>query len=204
MYTDKNKGGLTAFIIIIISFVSWAVFTSSLMLSGEISLRTDIRDIIYIKNKESFLEVLFKETIFNIEKEISEKNIRDIIWYFTEKNGKLMWTENYEDFPLSERGYEIYKIITGKQEKYFSKENGFDFRDFIAENPDLSSIKEQEAIIFFRKIWKDICIEDFDLGGRKYNMEIDGQIKVVFPKRENTDISIMKSCKLEVLNVELY
>ena len=204
MYTDKNKGGLTAFIIIIISFVSWAVFTSSLMLSGEISLRTDSRDIISRKNKEAFLEVLFKETIFNIEKEISEKNIRDIIWYFTEKNGKLMWTENYEDFPLSERGYEIYKITTGKQEKYFSKENGFDFRDFIAENPDLSSIEEQEAIIFFRKIWKDICIEDFDLGGRKYNMEIEGQIKVVFPKRENTDIGIMKSCKLEVLNVELY
>ena len=90
MYTDKNKGGLTAFIIIIISFVSWAVFTSSLMLSGEISLRTDSRDIISRKNKEAFLEVLFKEIIFNIEKEISEKNIRDIIWYFTEKNGKLM------------------------------------------------------------------------------------------------------------------
>ena len=68
MYTDKNKGGLTAFIIIIISFVSWAVFTSSLMLSGEISLRTDSRDIISRKNKELFWKSFLKKQFLILRK----------------------------------------------------------------------------------------------------------------------------------------
>ena len=88
MYIDKNKGGITAFIIIVISFVSWGIFTASIMLSGEISVMKDREKIIFNEKREAFLEVIFEKIITDIDREISEENIKDIIWYFMEKDGK--------------------------------------------------------------------------------------------------------------------
>lgn len=201
MYTDKNKGGITAFIIIVISFVSWAIFTASIMLSGEISVMKDREKIIFNEKREAFLEVIFEKIITDIDREISEENIKDIIWYFMEKDGKLMWTENYENFIKSDKGYDIYRIKTGDKIKDFSENTDIDFKDFIVNNPNLSSIEEQRGIIFFKKCWEKVYLEDSD---EKYNLEIKGQIEIVLPKRENSDLNIMKSCKLEVLEIEIY
>ena len=159
MYTDKNKGGITAFIIIVISFVSWAIFTASIMLSGEISVLKDREKIIFNEKREAFLEVIFEKIITDIDREISEENIKDIIWYFMEKDGKLMWTENYENFIKSDKGYEIYRIKTGDKIKDFSENTDIDFKDFIVNNPNLSSIEEQSGIIFFKNAGKKYILK---------------------------------------------
>lgn len=202
---DKNKGNVTVFVIIIISFISWAVFTCSFLLSGEISVMKDRKNYSADINEEKLLEAVFHKKIKEIENEIMEKDIKDIIWYFMEKEGSLMWTKNYNSFPISDRGYRIKEIkikYTGRE--FSENDKSFPFADYILAT--LSSIGETKVYvrISFERIWKNFYIEDIELNKKNYNLKINGQILIEYPKIKDNDINIMKSCELDGIEFEFY
>ena len=202
---DKNKGNVTIFVIIIISFISWAVFTCSFLLSGEISVMKDRKNYSAGINEEKLLEAVFHKKIKEIENEIMEKDIKDIIWYFMEKNGSFMWTKNYNSFPISDRGYRIKEIKIRHLERAFSEnDKSFPFADYILTT--LNSIGQERVYvrISFEKIWENFYIEDIELNKKNYNLKINGQILIEYPKRKDNDINIMKSCELDGIEFEFY
>lgn len=204
---DKQKGNITIFAIIILSFISWAIFSTSFLISEELFILKDKKELTENQNKENLLEIIFLEKINEIENQIiNNKEIKDIIWYFMKKDKNLFWTNNYETFQKSDNGYIIEKIFI---KNYSGDEKTYDFTNWnknfryanLIENNSIPK-KRNKAIIYFSKELKNIYIEKME--NKKFNIKISGQVhtEYIFEKRFNEDALL--NCELKELKFEIY
>lgn len=202
MYINKNKGTITAFIIIVISFITWTIFSSSFLLSGELSIIKDRKIITENSKEEIVLEIFFNKIIQDIEKEISEKNIKDIIYYFAEKDGKLIWQRNYSSFVKSDREYAVNTIKAGDNILEISENSrDFSFKTFIETNVR-NSIKHTESVVIsFSKTWENIYI---DGENETYNIKMRCDILAKYVVYSGADVEEMGSCEINGIEFEIY
>ena len=204
---NKQKGNISIFAIIILSFISWAIFSTSFLISEELFILKDKKELIENQNKENLLEIVFLEKINEIENQIiNNEETKDIIWYFMKKDKNLFWTNNYETFQKSDNGYIIEKIFV---KNYNGNEKTYDFTNWnknfryanLIENNSIPK-KRNKAIIYFSKELKNVYIEKME--DKKFNIKISGQIHIeyIFEKRFNEDALL--NCELKELKFEIY
>lgn len=204
---NKQKGNITIFAIIILSFISWAIFSTSFLISEELFILKDKKELTENQNKENLLEIIFLEKINEIENQIiNNEEIKDIIWYFMKKDKNLFWTNNYETFQKSDNGYIIEKIFI---KNYSGDEKTYDFTNWnknfryanLIENNSIPK-KRNKAIIYFSKELKNVYIEKME--DKKFNIKISGQVhtEYIFEKRFNEDALL--NCELKELKFEIY
>ena len=204
---NKQKGNITIFAIIILSFISWAIFSTSFLISEELFILKDKKELTENQNKENLLEIIFLEKINEIEDQIiNNEETKDIIWYFMKKDKSLFWTNNYETFQKSDNGYIIEKIFI---KNYSGDEKTYDFTNWnknfryanLIENNSIPK-KRNKAIIYFSKELKNIYIEKME--DKKFNIKISGQVhtEYIFEKRFNEDALL--NCELKELKFEIY
>lgn len=204
---NKQKGNITIFAIIILSFISWAIFSTSFLISEELFILKDKKELTENQNKENLLEIIFLEKINEIENQIiNNEETKDIIWYFMKKDKNLFWTNNYETFQKSDNGYIIEKIFI---KNYSGDEKTYDFTNWnknfryanLIENNSIPK-KRNKAIIYFSKELKNVYIEKME--DKKFNIKISGQVhtKYIFEKRFNEDALL--NCELKELKFEIY
>lgn len=204
---NKQKGNITIFAIIILSFISWAIFSTSFLISEELFILKDKKELTENQNKENLLEIIFLEKINEIENQIiNNKEIKDIIWYFMKKDKNLFWTNNYETFQKSDNGYIIEKIFI---KNYSGDEKTYNFTNWnknfryanLIENNSIPK-KRNKAIIYFFKELKNIYIEKME--NKKFNIKISGQVhtEYIFEKRFNEDALL--NYELKELKFEIY
>ena len=204
---NKQKGNISIFAIIILSFISWAIFSTSFLISEELFILKDKKELIENQNKENLLEIVFLEKINEIENQIiNNEETKDIIWYFMKKDKNLFWTNNYETFQKSDNGYIIEKIFV---KNYNGNEKTYDFTNWnknfryanLIENNSIPK-KRNKAIIYFSKELKNVYIEKME--DKKFNIKISGQVhtEYIFEKRFNEDALL--NCELKELKFEIY
>ena len=204
---NKQKGNITIFAIIILSFISWAIFSTSFLISEELFILKDKKELTENQNKENLLEIIFLEKINEIENQIiNNEETKDIIWYFMKKDKNLFWTNNYETFQKSDNGYIIEKIFI---KNYSGDEKTYDFTNWnknfryanLIENNSIPK-KRNKAIIYFSKELKNVYIEKME--DKKFNIKISGQVhtEYIFEKRFNEDALL--NCELKELKFEIY
>lgn len=204
---NKQKGNITIFAIIILSFISWAIFSTSFLISEELFILKDKKELTENQNKENLLEIIFLEKINEIENQIiNNEETKDIIWYFMKKDKNLFWTNNYETFQKSDNGYIIEKIFI---KNYSGDEKTYDFTNWnknfryanLIENNSIPK-KRNKVIIYFSKELKNAYIEKME--DKKFNIKISGQVhtEYIFEKRFNEDALL--NYELKELKFEIY
>lgn len=207
MFLDKNrkKGNITAFTVMILAFISWAVFSASFLISGELQVLNFQKTAEAEENKKIFLEVIFLKTIDEIENYLSENpETKDIIWYFFKKGNKLLWTENYNNYVESDTGFFINKIIIRRS---FSDETTYEFSEtskhfkytgLIANNSIPS--KSHSLVVYFSKELKNLFVEDMG----RYNIRIEGQAVIEYYFNKVFNEEAVTSCEIKELHFEIY
>ena len=201
MYTDKNKGAITFFVILVIAFISWTIFTSSFMISQQAEVLRTKKESEETENRERLLEVIFHNLIKEIDREINEKNLTDIVWYFMEKDGVLIWTQNYDNFTSSDRGCIITEIKINDWTYQFSENSkNFYYDRYITNGIYTDTNKKNQAQINFYKIWKDITIEGEP---EKYNIKMEGDLFIDYFRAKGEEKE-MTGLKMGEFNFEIY
>lgn len=202
MCTDKRKkGNIVIFTIAVLSFISWTIFTSSFLLSGEVSILKDRRESKILDEKEGIINSFFVTYIKNIEKEINEnEKIKDIIHYVSLKENFPIWTENYSRFVKTDSGYFISKITINRKNFYFSEsDDNFNYLDFISSK--LLENQVNTVIIYFVKDLKNIYIED---SKNIYDIEITCQLEVRYKDyKAGGGVENISSIDLKVMTFDI-
>ena len=203
----KNKGHISVFAVIVFAFVSWAVFSTSFLISEELFVLKDQKELKIRENKENILEAIFLKKISEIENKIlNENGNQDIIWYFMKKGENLLWTENYIEIPKSDNGFYIEKIYiknyNGKTKEFnFSNwKNSFKYANLI-ENYSIPQ-KPNEAYIYFCKELKGVYVEEME--DKIYNIKISGNIHTRYFYKKKFNMNALTFCKIEELKFEIY
>lgn len=205
MYTDKNKGNIIFLVILVISFISWSIFTASFLISNQKEIIHDKNLSVAVENEERLLEIIFYKFIKDIDREICEKNIKDIIYYFMEKDGALIWENNYETFVKTNRGFIISAIQINERTHEFSETSkNFRYNNYIT-NGILSNIRNS-AVIRFYKEWKNIFIESENNidDTQKYTIKMTGTILIDYGYKIPGEDKSMKTYRIEGLRFEIY
>lgn len=202
MCTDKRKkGNIVIFTIAVLSFISWTIFTSSFLLSEEVSILKDKRENKILDEKEGIINSFFVTYIKNIEKEINEnEKIKDIIHYISLKENSFIWTENYSRFVKTDSGYFISKITINRKNFYFSEnDESFNYLDFISSK--LLENKVDTVIIYFVKELRNTYIGD---SKNIYDMEITCQMEVEYKTyKDGGGIENINSIDLKVMTFDI-
>ena len=85
---NKKKGYITVVAVLVFSFISWAIFSASFLISEELFVLRDRKEIEKNESIENLLEAVFffLKKVEEIEKEISENpDTKDVIRYFMKK-----------------------------------------------------------------------------------------------------------------------
>lgn len=201
MYINKNKGSILFFAIVVISFVSWAIFTSSFLISNHREILHDKKSSSVFKHKEKILEAIFYKTIDDIEKQISEKGTKDIVWCLMEKDEALIWTNIYEEFVTTDFGCIITSLeINGEVLNFSESSSNFKYDNYIT-NGMLDNINNKVTINFYKK-WENVFIED-DKNSSSYTVKLTGVISVTYSKIKGQE-KVLSSYKLGGLRFEIY
>lgn len=204
----KKKGYLTVIAILVFSFISWAIFSASFLISEELFVLKDKKELGKFENQENILESVFLFKIDEIEKEISENTeTKDIIEYFMKKDEKLLWLNNYDNFTKSDNGYSIDKLVikNAKEEKVYdyieNKNIVFKYLNLIKNNSDAG--KRNTADIYFSKDIKNVYAEK--VSEEKYNININGIVRIEYIIKNNKlDEEDLITCEIKRLQFEIY
>ena len=204
---SKNRGHITVFAVFVFTFVSWAVFSASFLISEELFTLRDQKELEIKENKENFLEAVFFKKILEIEDKIlNEAGNKDIIWYFMKKGEKLLWTGNYTEEPKSDNDFLIEKLYIknydGKEKIYDFSEwrYSFNYANFI-ENYSIPK-KSNNAVIYFSKEINGVYAEGIE--DEIYNIKISGEIHTRYFYEKKFSMEALTFCELKELKFEIY
>ena len=183
---NKKKGYITVVAVLVFSFISWAIFSASFLISEELFVLRDRKE---------------------IEKEISENpDTKDVIRYFMKKGNTLLWLNNYDAFTKSDNGFVIDKIFIKNSDgdektyDYSDKETVFKFKNLIKNNSVPK--RTNKAVISFSKELKNVYTEEME--DKKYTIKIMGQVHTEYIFEKDLDEDSLVNCEIKELRFEIY
>lgn len=204
---NKKKGYITVVAVLVFSFISWAIFSASFLISEELFVLRDRKEIEKNESIENLLEAVFLKKVEEIEKEISENpDTKDVIRYFMKKGNTLLWLNNYDAFTKSDNGFVIDKIFIKNSDgdektyDYSDKETVFKFKNLIKNNSVPK--RTNKAVISFSKELKNVYTEEME--DKKYTIKIMGQVHTEYIFEKYLDEDSLVNCEIKELRFEIY
>lgn len=202
----KKRGSISLFAIVIITFISWIIFSASFLLNEEILILKDDSDIRILNNNKNYFENIFKIYLNSINFEIENNDqFNDIIDYVSKKNGDFIFLNNYSSEVETDSNFKITKIYTrpycelGKTYDFKKNKNSFKYVN-ILKNQSTSKIANESIIVFEKKI-NDIFIENHN---QDYTFVIVAKIEIKYGSVQDLKKTPLAICRLKEVNFNVH
>ncbi len=179
---NKKKGSIVILTVIILSFISFSVFTISFLIKNQYRKESLIKEEEILEEKEKLEKEINRVYKNYVLEEINKSSeVGSIEEYLLGKNEKEIWENNYNTtIPITDSGFYIESIYVIKNSsdtrEIYSKEKGTK-TNYINLIKNFSSTgRSGEVKIYLKNINEKLDIQNY----KSYESKISGEVSIVY------------------------
>lgn len=202
MEIKKEKGNIAAFIIIILSFISFITFSTSFLIFGEIQILKDKKLFYDNKNYKNIIDIIAETYFEYIDSEINKnENIKDIVDYISKDGNDFIFLKNYnQNKPTTDSNFILTEITINRfnENKKIIEIPNFNFQKIIQKNSTSNDFNY--CSLKLRKEVKNLIVKGTK---HKFDLVITGTLNIVYKFSDEFNKNSLQSCEVKEINFEI-